>query len=64
MTPETPDGGWAVSTFLPWKRGDGKEQDLESSDGYGTGYGYPVESAEPPSRGLAGLFGRSKVSAG
>jgi squalene-hopene/tetraprenyl-beta-curcumene cyclase len=32
------DGGWAVSTFLPWKRGDGKEQDLESSDGYGTGY--------------------------
>jgi squalene-hopene/tetraprenyl-beta-curcumene cyclase len=32
------DGGWAVSTFLPWKRGDGKEQDLETSDGYGTGY--------------------------
>jgi squalene-hopene/tetraprenyl-beta-curcumene cyclase len=35
---QKPDGGWAVSTFLPWKRGDGKEQDLESSDGYGTGY--------------------------
>ena len=32
------DGGWAVSTFLPWKREDGKEQDLETSDGYGTGY--------------------------
>ena len=24
--------------FLPWKRADGKDQDLESSDGYGTGY--------------------------
>ena len=35
---QRPDGGWAVSTFLPWKRGDGKDQDLESSDGYGTGY--------------------------
>ena len=35
---QKPDGGWAVSTFLPWKRGDGKEQDLDSSDGYGTGY--------------------------
>src|SRR5262245_24213799 len=32
------DGGWAVSTFLPWKRADGKDQDLASSDGYGTGY--------------------------
>ena len=32
------DGGWAVASFLPWKRADGKEQDLESSDGYGTGY--------------------------
>jgi squalene-hopene/tetraprenyl-beta-curcumene cyclase len=38
MALQKPDGGWAVSTFLPWKRGDGKEQDLESSDGYGTGY--------------------------
>jgi len=35
---QRPDGGWAVSTFLPWKRADGKEQDLASSDGYGTGF--------------------------
>jgi squalene-hopene/tetraprenyl-beta-curcumene cyclase len=35
---QKPDGGWAVSTFLAWKRADKGEQDLESSDGYGTGY--------------------------
>src|SRR5262249_46838693 len=31
-------GGWAFSTLYPWKRADGKEQDLETSDGYGTGF--------------------------
>jgi squalene-hopene/tetraprenyl-beta-curcumene cyclase len=35
---QKPDGGWAVSTFLPWKRADEKEQDLETSDGYGTAF--------------------------
>jgi squalene-hopene/tetraprenyl-beta-curcumene cyclase len=35
---ERPGGGWAVASFLPWKRADGKEQDLLSSDGYGTGF--------------------------
>ncbi len=35
---QRPDGGWAVTTFLPWKRADGQAPDLESSDGYGTGY--------------------------
>lgn len=35
---QRPDGGWATSTFGQWKRTDGKEQDLESSDGYGTGF--------------------------
>jgi squalene-hopene/tetraprenyl-beta-curcumene cyclase len=35
---QKPDGGWAVSTFLPWKRTDGLEQDFTTSDGYGTGY--------------------------
>jgi squalene-hopene/tetraprenyl-beta-curcumene cyclase len=35
---QKPDGGWGVATFLPWRRGDGKEQDLESSDGYGTAF--------------------------
>jgi squalene-hopene/tetraprenyl-beta-curcumene cyclase len=35
---QRPDGGWASPSLGPWKRGDGKEQDLESSDGYGTGF--------------------------
>jgi squalene-hopene/tetraprenyl-beta-curcumene cyclase len=35
---QRPDGGWGVASFLPWKRADGKEQDLAASDGYGTGY--------------------------
>ncbi len=35
---QRPDGGWATSTLGQWKRTDGKEQDLESSDGYGTGF--------------------------
>lgn len=32
------DGGWALATFGNWKRADGKEQDLNTSDGYGTGF--------------------------
>ncbi len=32
------DGGWALATLGNWKRGDGKKQDLETSDGYGTGF--------------------------
>jgi squalene-hopene/tetraprenyl-beta-curcumene cyclase len=35
---QRPDGGWATSTLGQWKRTDGKEQDLETSDGYGTGF--------------------------
>ncbi len=35
---QRPDGGWAASTLGQWKRTDGKEQDLETSDGYGTGF--------------------------
>jgi squalene-hopene/tetraprenyl-beta-curcumene cyclase len=31
------DGGWALATLGDWKRSDGKEQDCETSDGYGTG---------------------------
>lgn len=46
------DGGWALATLGDWKRSDGKEQDLETSDGYGTGFvvyvfrstGMPVNS--------------------
>ena len=32
------DGGWAVSTLGDWPREDGSPQDLETSDGYGTGF--------------------------
>lgn len=32
------DGGWALSTLGDWKRADGSAQDLEHSDGYGTGF--------------------------
>ena len=32
------DGGWGLATLGDWKRADGKEQDLQSSDGYGTGF--------------------------
>lgn len=32
------DGGWNSATLGDWKRGDGKEQDKETSDGYGTGF--------------------------
>ena len=33
-----PDGGWAAASLGDWKRGDGKQQDKETSDGYGTGF--------------------------
>jgi hypothetical protein len=32
------DGGWALATLGNWQRSDGKQQDRESSDGYGTGF--------------------------
>ncbi len=32
------DGGWGLATLGDWKRGDELQQDLESSDGYGTGF--------------------------
>jgi squalene-hopene/tetraprenyl-beta-curcumene cyclase len=35
---QKPDGGWGLATLGDWKRSDGKEQDYESSDGYGTGF--------------------------
>ena len=38
LAAERPTGGWAFSRLFPWTRADGKEQDLETSDGYGTGF--------------------------
>lgn len=31
------DGGWSAATLGDWKRGDGKQQAVGTSDGYGTG---------------------------
>jgi squalene-hopene/tetraprenyl-beta-curcumene cyclase len=66
---QKPDGGWAVSTFLPWKRADGKEQDLASSDGYGTGFvlhlarlgGIPATDGRI-AKGIAWLKGNQRQS--
>jgi squalene-hopene/tetraprenyl-beta-curcumene cyclase len=35
---QKPDGGWNLPSLGKWKRGDGKAQDLDSSDGYATGF--------------------------
>jgi squalene-hopene/tetraprenyl-beta-curcumene cyclase len=35
---QKPDGGWGVVTFGNWERSDDKPRDMESSDGYGTGF--------------------------
>lgn len=32
------DGGWAIAQLGPWEREDGSEQDLTTSDAYGTGF--------------------------
>ena len=32
------DGGWALASLGDWKRDDGLEQDVKTSDGYGTGF--------------------------
>jgi squalene-hopene/tetraprenyl-beta-curcumene cyclase len=38
LAAERPQGGWALATLYPWKRADRKDQDYETSDGYGTGF--------------------------
>lgn len=35
---QKPDGGWGLATLGNWRREDELPQDLESSDGYGTGF--------------------------
>ena len=32
------DGGWPLASLGDWQRSDGKEQDVQTSDGYGTGF--------------------------
>jgi len=51
---QRPDGGWSLASLGDWRRSDGKPQDLQTSDGYGTGFvvyvlrqaGLPKEHAQ------------------
>ena len=48
---ERPDGGWAFASLGHWQRSDGKPQDTETSDGYGTGFAiYVLRMAGVPSQ--------------
>ena len=38
LAQQQPDGGWALASLGDWKRSDDNEQDLKTSDGYGTGF--------------------------
>ncbi len=56
------DGGWGLATLGNWKRTDELPQDMETSDGYGTGFVLFVlrrsgmsPSEEPLKRGVAWL---------
>lgn len=66
---QKPDGGWGVVTMGNWERSDNKPQDLESSDGYGTGFAvYVLRQAGIPARepqiqrGIAWLKSHQRVS--
>lgn len=69
LAAERPAGGWAFSRLYPWSRADGKEQDLETSDGYGTGFivfvlrRAAVPADEPAiARGVAWLKSHQRAS--
>lgn len=63
------DGGWGLATFGDWKRADAKRQDLDSSDGYGTGFavyvlrrsGMPAKAPEIQ-RGIMWLKANQRAS--
>ena len=69
LAAERPQGGWAFSRLYPWTRADGKDQDLETSDGYGTGFvifvlrraGVPAD-APAIARGVAWLKSHQRAS--
>ncbi len=63
------DGGWNSATLGDWKRSDGGEQDLETSDGYATGFVlFVLQQAGRPStdpniaRGLTWLKANQRAS--
>ncbi len=63
------DGGWGIVSLGHWKRHDGKPDDTESSDGYGTGFSvYVLREAGIPANdpriqaGIAWLKANQRVS--
>ena len=69
LAAERPGGGWAFSNLYPWQRSDDKPQDLETSDGYGTGFAIFVlrrsgVAADEPAiaRGVAWLKSHQRAS--
>ncbi len=49
FTLQKPDGGWAVVTLGNWERSDDKPRDMDTSDGYGTGFAvYVLRAAGVP----------------
>jgi squalene-hopene/tetraprenyl-beta-curcumene cyclase len=69
LAKQRPDGGWNSASLGNWKRGDKKEQDFETSDGYATGFtiyllrraGVPAEDVAI-GRGLAWLKANQRES--
>jgi squalene-hopene/tetraprenyl-beta-curcumene cyclase len=66
---QKPDGGWGVVTMGNWERSDDKTQDMESSDGYGTGFAiYVLRQAGAPAeepqiqKGIAWLKSHQRAS--
>jgi squalene-hopene/tetraprenyl-beta-curcumene cyclase len=63
------DGGWALATLGDWQRADKSPQDMETSDGYGTGFviyvlrraGLPADDARLQ-RGVAWLKAHQRES--
>lgn len=63
------DGGWGIVSLGHWKRHDGKPDDRESSDGYGTGFTvYTLREAGMPAddpriqAGIAWLKANQRIS--
>jgi len=66
---QKPDGGWGIVTMGNWERSDDKQRDMESSDGYGTGFAiYVLRQAGVPAeeprvqRGIAWLKTHQRAS--
>lgn len=66
---QKPDGGWGAVTIGRWRRSDDKPPDMDSSDGYGTGFAiYVLRAAGVPAddpriqRGIAWLKSHQRES--